>query len=150
MLSSQLDASALFKEAKDGEEEFRVRTREVYQDIVGMTALEDGRIKLKPCVPGILEKPAEHMRLVWHFAGSCGVRLLALFLHAFLSTNQIHAPRFHFHRKAGRVVHPNDFSVMGTRGLYVADVSTCLAPPDGGTMAMAYLTGHLTASTMMS
>ena len=75
MLSSSLDASALFEEAKQGEAHFRERTREVYEEILAMSAQADGRIKLKPCVPGIAEQPAEHMRLVWHFAGSCGVGL---------------------------------------------------------------------------
>jgi choline dehydrogenase-like flavoprotein len=118
-LGARLDASALFAEAADDEAIYKARLHEIYVEIMDMRAKP--LIQFKPCIPGILASPAEHMRMVWHFAGSCA---------------------------AGKVVDPTDFSVMGTKGLHVADMSASNSCPDGGAMAMAYLTGHLAAEQM--
>jgi len=115
-----LDASALFAEAAQHEAEFRARTSEIYEKIFEMRA--KGRIAYEPCVRGIRSSPAKHMRLVWHFAGSARV---------------------------GDVVDADDFSVLGVKGLHIADMSAARVCPDGGAMAMAYLAGHLCAARML-
>ena len=73
-------------------------------------------------VPAIVNGAVHpHFRMVWHFAGTCRV---------------------------GEVLDPADFSVRGVAGLHVADMSACRVTSDGGSMAMAYLTGHVAASHM--
>ena len=118
-LGAHLDASALFAEAKEDEALYRQRLVDIYEDVLGMRAQD--HIQYRLCVSGIREHPADHMRMVWHFAGSCA---------------------------AGNVVDPADFSVMGTKGLHVVDMSACRVCPDGGGMSMAYLTGHMAAAQM--
>ena len=118
-LAAQLDASELFAEAREDEAEYRARLAAIYGEVFAMRAAS--QIDYEACVPGIVDAPAQHMRLVWHFAGSCA---------------------------AGRVVNAHDFSVLGTRGLHVVDASVCRVCPDGGAMALAYLTGTLAAGRM--
>jgi choline dehydrogenase-like flavoprotein len=137
-LSASLDASALFSEAYSREAEMRGRTQEIYDEIFRMR--DAGRIKFTTTIPGVpgvhndatqqQQAPpprpgalAQHFRLVWHFAGSCRV---------------------------DDVVRREDFGVQGVAGLHVVDMSACREPSDGGTMGMAYLTGHMAAHQMLS
>ena len=70
---------------------------EVYSDIPAMR--DARRIQYETTVPSIVHGVvAPHLRMVWHFAGTCRV---------------------------GDVVDPHDFSVIGTRGLHIADMSAC-------------------------
>ena len=39
--------------------------------------------------------------------------------------------------------------MMGVKGLHVADMSACRVTSDGGSMAMAYMTGHIAAVHML-
>lgn len=118
---ASLDASALFREAHEREVEMGARVAEVYREIPSMRDAD--RIQYQTTMPAISSgQLAPHFRLVWHFAGTC---------------------------RAGDVVNVSDFSVKGTSGLYVADMSVCRATSDGGSMAMAYLTGHLAAASML-
>ena len=100
----------------------QARVAEVYHDVSAMR--DAARIQFQTTVPALVdpnEALAPHWRMVWHFAGTARV---------------------------GEVLDPRDFSVRGTRGLHVADMSACRVTADGGTMAMAYLTGHLAATRM--
>eukprot|EP00854_Cymbomonas_tetramitiformis_P008545 gene8545-10142_t len=119
--TASLDASKLFQELVDCEKELKARVMEVYKEIPEMRDAE--RIQYQTTVPAITSGAVSpHFRLVWHFAGTCRV---------------------------GDVVDPHDFSVMGTKGLHVADMSVCRVTSDGGAMAMAYLTGHVVAAQML-
>ena len=115
---ASLNASELFEEAKQRKDFFARRIDEIYDSV---DAIKDPSLTYTFCVPDIRKNPSRHMRLVWHFAGSCS---------------------------AGKVVDVSDFSVMGTRGLHVVDNSVNRRPPDGGGQPMAYLTGHLAAGAM--
>ena len=121
--SASLDASAFFEEVREREAELKTRVAEIYEEIHAMR--DRRRIKYQATQPAFTEpgRPVSpHFRLVWHFAGTCRV---------------------------GDVVDPQDFSVMGVRGLHIADMSACRVTSDGGSMAMAYLTGHLAAAHML-
>lgn len=116
-----LDASPLFCEVLVREAELSARVLEVYRDIPEMR--DTGRIQYQTTVPAITSGPVcPHFRLVWHFAGTCRV---------------------------GDVLNMENFSVIGTRGLHVVDMSACRVTSDGGTMAMAYMTGHIAAAHML-
>lgn len=115
---ASLDASALFREAQEKKDYYANRINEIYDSVDG---IKDSSLGYTFCVPDIRQNPARHMRLVWHFAGSCS---------------------------AGKVVDVDNFSVFGTRGLHVVDNSVNRRPPDGGGQPMAYLTGHLAAEAM--
>eukprot|EP01048_Picozoa_sp_COSAG05_P004771 COSAG05_NODE_269_length_12494_cov_9.329326_3_plen_551_part_00 len=123
-----LDASALFAEAHTREAALRTRLQEIYAEIFGMR--DSARLQYNSTLPGVTEPHAtqeagalaRHLRLVWHFAGTC---------------------------RMGDVVRSRDFGVHGVRGLHVVDMSACRVASDGGTMGMAYLTGHMAAHRML-
>lgn len=121
--SASLDASALFEEVHEREAELKTRVAEIYDGIYSMR--DQDRIQYQATQSAFTEpdRPVSpNFRLVWHFAGTCRV---------------------------GDVVDPEDFSVMGVKGLHVADMSACRVTSDGGSMAMAYLTGHVAAAHML-
>jgi choline dehydrogenase-like flavoprotein len=120
MLRATLNAENFFKEVSTREVELKKRVENIYSDV---HAMRDGAvIQYQTTVPAILSGPlAPHWRLVWHFAGTCRV---------------------------GDVLDEN-FGVKGVRGLHVADMSACRVTSDGGTMGMAYLTGHVAAAHML-
>lgn len=116
-----LDASELFEEVVEREDELRSRVTEIYEEIHEMR--DGSRIQYSTTVPAIVNGAVSpHFRMVWHFAGTCRV---------------------------GDVVDQSDFSVMGVKGLHVADMSACRVTSDGGSMAMAYMTGHIAAVHML-
>jgi hypothetical protein len=119
--STHLDAANLFQELIDREQELKARVADIYNEIPAMR--DASRINYETTTPAIVNGPVHpHFRMVWHFAGTCRI---------------------------GDVVDPRDFSVFGTEGLHVADMSVCRVAPDGGAMAMAYLTGHMSACRML-
>jgi len=118
-LSVRLNADALFEEAKRDSEKYRTRLNEIYNIVDGM---KSEKLEYTYCVPDIRADPSKHMRLVWHFAGSCA---------------------------SGKVVDPDRaFEVIGTKNLHVVDNSVLVAPPDGGAQPTAYLTGYLAGNMM--
>ena len=118
-LSAKLNADALFEEAKRDKEKFHKRLNEMYDVVDGMKSDD---LEYTYCVPDIRHDPSKHMRLVWHFAGSCA---------------------------SGKVVDPDRaFEVMGTKNLHLVDNSVLVAPPDGGAQPTAYLTGYLAGNMM--
>ena len=118
-LSAKLNADALFEEAKRDKEKFHKRLNEMYDVVDGMKSDD---LEYTYCVPEIRLDPSKHMRLVWHFAGSCA---------------------------SGKVVDPDRaFEVMGTKNLHLVDNSVLVAPPDGGAQPTAYLTGYLAGNMM--
>jgi choline dehydrogenase len=121
--SASLDASALFEEVSGREAELKSRVAEIYDEIFSMR--DGARIQYQATQPAFTapgSAVSPHFRMVWHFAGTCRV---------------------------GDVVDSEDFSVMGVKGLHVADMSACRVTSDGGTMGMAYLTGHVAAAHML-
>jgi choline dehydrogenase-like flavoprotein len=121
--SASLDASALFEEVREREAELKTRVGEIYEGIHSMRDTQ--RIQYQATQPAFTDPDSPvspHFRLVWHFAGTCRV---------------------------GDVVDSEDFSVKGVRGLHIADMSACRVTSDGGSMAMAYLTGHVAAAHML-
>ena len=120
-LTASLNATNFFKEVHQREQELKHRVEEIYQDIHGMR--DGNRIQYQTTVPAIVNGPvAPHFRLVWHFAGTCRV---------------------------GDVLDVDNFGVLGVQGLHVCDMSACRVTSDGGTMGMAYLTGHVAAAHML-
>jgi len=115
---ASLDARALFDEARSNKAFYEKRIDEIYSAVETM---KDEDLSYTFCVPDVRRDPSKHMRLVWHFAGSCS---------------------------AGKVVQITDFSVLGTSGLHIVDNSVNRRPPDGGGQPMAYLTGFLAAEAM--
>ena len=125
-----VNASALFAEALSREQELMSRLGEIYRQIDGMR--DQSRIDYTTTIPNITlangatgapASLAKQLRMVWHFAGTCRV---------------------------GDVVSPQDFGVYGCQGVHVVDMAACRASSDGGTMAMAYLTGHVAAAQMLN
>jgi len=145
-LEANLDASELFKEAVNEGDYFKKKLDSQYADILNMVSdhficciMSTFRypdlqrlnsthgmqvspvLEASACIPSILKTPGPQLRMVWHFAGSCA---------------------------APNVVNVKDMGVIGTTNLHIADTSTSKEAPDGGAMAYAYLTGHLTAAQM--
>ncbi len=121
--NASLDASALFEEVSEREAELKSRVGEIYEGIHSMR--DNQRIQYQATQPAFTDPDSPvspHFRLVWHFAGTCRV---------------------------GDVIDSEDFSVKGVTGLHIADMSACRVTSDGGSMAMAYLTGHLAAAHML-
>jgi hypothetical protein len=133
---------------------------EIYADIMDMRAKE--LIQFKPCIPGILDSPAEHMRMVciptlYSYSVYIYSYCALLYASTVLYCTQLCSTALYTHQQvwhfagscaAGKVVDAADFSVLGTRGLHIADMSVSNSCPDGGAMGMAYLTGHLAAAQM--
>lgn len=118
-LEGDVDLTPLFDEARENAAHYREKVMEAQQRILRG---KDPKLTYTIAVQDTHERPADYLRTVWHFTGSA---------------------------QMGKVVETDDFGVMGTRGLAVVDNSAALVPADCGAMAMAYLTGHLAAASML-
>ena len=119
---ASLDASALFEEVVDRDDELNQLMLHSYSEIPAMRDAQ--RIQYH-----ITDGPhmvGPRLRMGWQFAG----------------TARVGDPE-------DSVIDPEDFSVHGVKGLHVADMSACRESPDISCMGMAYITGHFAAARML-
>ena len=119
---ASLDASALFEEVVDRDDELNQLMLQSYSEIPAMRDVQ--RIQYH-----ITDGPhmvGPRLRMGWQFAG----------------TARVGDPE-------DSVIDPEDFSVHGVKGLHVADMSACRESPDISCMGMAYITGHFAAARML-